>query len=376
MKFRFLLILLISPAVHVFAEKTLPNWAIGPFVRPVNEPVIKPVSDLTFDCPMRRQTVRWAESHTFNPAAVVRNKRICVLFRAEDGTGDHIGRYTSRIGLAVSDDGITFQLSPNPVLYPAEDSWKGYEWMGGCEDPRVVEAEDGSYVMYYTMWNRDNPKGVEKAARIGVATSRDLKRWIKHGPVFATEEGRMKPGVPRWHKAAGVVQKLKNGRLITAKINGKYWMYWGEHAIRLATSTDLVHWEPVRDKDGGMFEVISPRKGCFDSLLTEVGPPPVLTDDGIVLIYNGKNDRTDGDSSVGAGAYAAGQILLDKEDPGKVLDRLDKPFLVPELEFEMTGQYKQGTVFAEGLILHNYQWFLYYGTADTYVGVVTAPFKR
>jgi predicted GH43/DUF377 family glycosyl hydrolase len=136
-----------------------------------------------------------------------------------------------------------------------------------------------------------------------------------------------------------------------------------------------VKWTPVLAEDGRVTRLIEPRSGYFDSQLTEVGPPPILTDDGIVLIYNGKNGSDNGDTSVGPGAYSAGQVLFDKNDPAKLLGRLDKPFLKPELEFEKTGQYRDGTVFVEALVLFKNKWYLYYGTADTYVGVATAPFK-
>ena len=172
-----------------------------------------------------------------------------------------------------------------------------------------------------------------------------------------------------------MVQKVKDGRLVATRINGRYWLYWGERAVRLATSTDLVHWDPVRDDRGRIIQVISRRRGHFDSQLTEVGPPPILTEHGIVLLYNGKNDGRRGDSSIAHGAYAAGQVLFDKDDPAKSLDRMDKPFIEPELDFEKTGQYKAGTVFVEGLVLYKNKWYLYYGTADTYVGVATAPYE-
>ena len=66
-------------------------------------------------------------------------------------------------------------------------------------------------------------------------------------------------------------------------------MYWGEGSIRLATSADLIHWTPVEDAQGDPIELLRPRAGHFDSTFPETGPPPVLTDAGIVVLYNGKN---------------------------------------------------------------------------------------
>lgn len=345
---------------------------IGPFQRPVDHPVLIPQPQLTFFCPMHGRTVSWAANHTFNPAAVVYQDQIHLLFRAEDGVGDTIGTYTSRVGHAVSTDGLTFDLHPTPVLYPALDEQQGYEWVGGCEDPRVVQRPDGLFALYYTMWNRGNPVGTPVLARLGVATSWDLQTWTKHGPIFAQS-----PVLHQWHKAASVVQEVKDGRLVAAQINGTYWMYWGENAVHLATSPDLVQWTPVLDEMGAPLTVIAPRPGKFDSLLTEVGPPAVVTAEGIILIYNGKNGETAAvmDPTLGPGAYAPGQLLLDKTNPAKVLQRPDAPFLQPELPFERTGQYQQGTVFTEALVLYKERWYLYYGTADTYVGVATAPYQ-
>lgn len=341
------------------------DWQIGPFTRPVNQPVIAPRKDSVFMCPMRDSKVHWEKSDTFNPAAVVFNNQICVLYRAEDGSGSGIGNHTSRIGLAVSDNGIDFERKSEPVLYPADDIAKPYEWKGGCEDPRIIEAPSGKFFMYYTMWNRDNPTDTSQSARIGTASSDDLVNWEKHGPIFKDAYGGKFLDI--WHKAAAVVTKVSNGRLKAVKIDGKYWMYWGEKAIYAATSKDLIHWKPVVDDENKPVTLISPRSGKFDSVLAEAGPPAVVTDKGIVLLYNGKNSGAD--ESISEGAYAAGQVLLDKKNPLKVLDRCRDYFFKPETDFEKSGQYADGTVFVEGLVYFEDKWYLYYGAADSYVGV-------
>ena len=126
----------LASALSLHAQE--PGWQMGPFQRPADaQPIIKPDPGLVFDCPMRKEPVRWQATHTFNPAAVVKDGKVYVLYRAEDDHGGGIGGYTSRLGLAVSDDGVHFEKMPTPVLYPAEDEQKGREWEGGCEDPRV-----------------------------------------------------------------------------------------------------------------------------------------------------------------------------------------------------------------------------------------------
>jgi beta-1,2-mannosidase len=339
------------------------SWQIGPFVRPDgSHPVIAPNRDSLFRNPVDGQPVHWEALHTFNPAAVVRNGRIYVLYRAEDDTGEmRIGLHTSRLGLAESDDGIHFIRRPDPVLYPDRDSQQEREWSGGCEDPRLVESEDGTYVLTYTQWNRQRTDAA-------IATSKDLVHWTKHGAALGTagKYGALS------YKSAGIVTHVEGGRLLAARIGGKYWMYWGEGVIRLATSDDLIHWKPVEDARGEPVVVLAKRAGRFDSSFPEAGPPPVETAKGIVVLYNGKNAPKGGDPSLGPNAYAAGEALFAADDPAKLIARTDQPVFQPELPFEKVGQYAAGTTFTEGLVWFRSRWFLYYGCADSMVGVAIA----
>ncbi len=345
------------------SASALKNWAIGPFERPQGvNPIITP-SEKTFYCPVTKDTIPWENGDTFNPAAIIKNDTICILYRAEDQSGQGIGKRTSRIGFAQSVNGTTIvKMADKPVLFPKNDDQVNAEWPGGCEDPRVAVTEDGTYVVLYTQWNR-------KQARLAVAHSKDLDHWTKYGSVFARAyNGKF---AKRFTKSASIVTTLKNGKLVITKINGKYLMYWGERSVFAATSTDLINWEPLVDENEALIPLAKPRKGYFDSDLTECGPPAVLTPNGIVLIYNGKNKTgADGDTTYTSNAYCAGQFLFDKNDPYKMLDRLDKPFLVPEAPFEKSGQYPAGTVFVEGLVHKENKWFLYYGCADSRVAVV------
>ena len=357
------IILLIT--LYGAAQASSDSWQLGPFTRPKQAPVISPNKGSLFNDPIRKAPVHWEALHTFNPAAIVRDDKIVVLYRAEDDTGAmQIGNHTSRLGLATSTDGINFTRLGEPVFYPDEDSQRSREWPGGVEDPRIVESEDGTYVLTYTQWNR-------RTYSIGIATSKDLTHWTKHGPAFLGASGGRYDNLK--YKSGGIVTRLAGDHLIAAKIKGRYWMYWGEGAIRLATSSDLIHWTPVEDTTGKPIEVLTKRAGHFDSGFPEVGPPPILTAAGIVVLYNGKNDPTHGDTALGPNAYAAGQALFNAEDPAKLLARTEVPSLKPERPFEKTGQYAAGTTFAEGLVRFHNQWFLYYGCADSAVGVVAAP---
>jgi beta-1,2-mannosidase len=356
------LILFSQTATSVAQTATLPDWALGPFLRPPNvNPVISPDTLSRFYCPMRGEVIDWESNDTFNPAATVKDNKIYVLYRAEDKSGIGIGMRTSRIGLAGSNDGIRMTRRKEPVLFPADDSQKEVEWKGGCEDPRIAVTPDGRYVMLYTQWNN-------KVPRIGVAISRDLVKWQKHGPIFKKAHGgRFYDSAS---KSASLITKMVDGKMVIATINGKYWLYWGEHFINAATSTDLVNWEPMLDTTGQLKQLITTRPGFFDSDLTECGPPAVMTDKGILLLYNGKNRSDDKrDPAYTANSYCAGQVMFDKNDPTRPIARLDKPFFVPEAAFEKSGQYPAGTVFVEGLVYFKKKWFLYYGCADSRVAV-------
>ena len=360
-----------SLSAYAGEDNVLPEWAFGGFERPEGvNPLITPNHESIFACPMTGENVKWEFADTFNPAAVVKDGKICILYRAEDNPNAGIGGRTSRIGLAETSDGITIKSRRStPVMYPDQSEMsKTYEWKGGTEDPRVVRADiDGKtiYVMTYTGWNNRTP-------RLCIATSEDLLTWTHNGPAFLDAlDGKYKDLAC---KSGSIVTEVKDGvqRAAKVKVNGeeKYLMYWGEEYVAAATSDDLVHWTPYVNSNRDLIHLIDTRKGYFDSNLTECGPPAIITDKGILLFYNGKNrNGNDGDVNYPGNTYAAGQVLFSLENPYEVIGRLDKPFFRPMEDFEKTGQYAAGTVFIEGLVYFKDKWYLYYGCADSMVGV-------
>jgi predicted GH43/DUF377 family glycosyl hydrolase len=355
------------------------SWTLGPFERHAGA-ILGPQPALRFHCPIAGVEVAWAAKDVFNPAAAVHEGRVHLLFRAEDHEGPFAG--TSRIGLAVSDDGVTFTVAPEPVLFPADDRWRTLEWPGGCEDPRVVASPDGGFVCHYTAF--DGHRGV-----LCVATSPDLRTWTKHGPAFAGT-----PHEHRWSKSGSVVTQPSGTSLVATRLHDRFWMYWGEGTCFAATSPDLVRWAPVEidttaDRrlhlgDDGSWRVeriagqpvlrpvLTPRPGRFDSLLVEPGPPAILTHDGILLVYNGANHPQRGDPSLPPRAYQPGQALFDVHEPGSVLARSTVPFLRPTVDDERIGQVDH-VCFAQALVQHEDRWLLYYGMADARIGLATAP---
>lgn len=367
-----LMLVSVSVSSQTVSDNPLPEWALGGFERPVGiNPLIEPRANSSFLCPMKGTTVNWELADTFNPAAVLKDGKICILYRAEDNPKAKIGGRTSRIGLVESANGTDVDSrSPVPVMYPdAQEMSKIYEWDGGCEDPRIVEGVDSKgkrmYVMAYTAWNH-------KKFRLSIATSYDLRTWTKHGPAFAKAfDGKFKDFAC---KSGSILTEVKNGRLVAAKVKvggkKKYLMYWGEYWVCAATSDDFITWTPYVDENKELIYLAKPRRGHFDSIMTECGPPAVKTKKGIVLLYNGKNaGGSKGDMNYPANTYAAGQMLFDAKNPLRYVTRLDNAFFRPTTDFERSGQYSAGTVFIEGLVLKAKKWYLYYGCADSMVGV-------
>lgn len=360
-----LLLLVIAPMGLLAQQKPEKPWMLGPFQKQnALNPIVSAKATTTFFCPVRRDTVRWEEKDVFNPATVVRNGKVYMIYRAEDVVGKFAG--TSRLGLAVSSDGLHFTRRLQPVFYPDNDAMKRYEWEGGCEDPRIVESAAGVYVMTYTAYDGDK-------ARLCVATSKDLLTWQKQGLAFGQAAY-----LNSWSKSGAIVCKMQGSRMVAQKINGLYWMYWGDQPdLRIATSTDLLHWTPIVNKTstgaGSNFRAVAEsRRGKHDVRLIEPGPFAQVTSKGIVLIYNGMNDAKLGDPKLPEGAYTGGQLLFDARDPARLLDRSETYFIKPDQPYEIQGQVNQ-VVFLEGMVAFKGRWFLYYGTADSKIGVATAP---
>ncbi|MDH4089898.1 MAG: glycoside hydrolase family 130 protein [Cyclobacteriaceae bacterium] len=328
------------------------SWAMLPFLKvdSVN-PVLHPGVN-SFFCPILKQQVSWEEKDVFNPAAVVRDGKVFLLYRAEDNLGKFAG--TSRIGLAISEDGLHFAKMKEPVLYPDNDSLKTTEWEGGCEDPRIVESEDGSYVMTYTAYDGTT-------ARLLIATSPDLIHWTKHGVALQGKHRNT------WSKSGAIVARQDESRILATKIDGKFWMYFGDTDLFIATSNDLIHWTAL-EENGNLKSVLRPRKGYFDSRLVESGPYALLRETGILLIYNSMNLDIGGDTRLAGSSYSVGQALFDRSDPSHLINRLENNFLKPDRPYELSGQINQ-VCFAEGLVPFDGKWFLYYGTADSKIAV-------
>jgi beta-1,2-mannosidase len=288
----------------------------------------------------------WESAGTFNPAVIFVDEKsraergkFVMLYRAQDKAG------TSRLGYAESTNGIHFTRLSEPVFSPAAQ----YENDGGVEDPRLQKI-DGLYYLTYTGYNK-------REAQLCLATSHDLLHWDRKGVILPAYKGN-------WN-----VSWTKSGAIFPEKIDGKYWMYWlGTAADKtdqmgLSYSTDLLHWTEATNKP-----VLPRRPGKFDSRVVEPGPPPIRTPDGIMLIYNGADDKL---------VYRTGVAVFDLADPRKLISRTDEPIFAPEKNWEKVGQVPN-VVFVEGMAAAadaqsgRNDFLFYYGAADKYVGVARA----
>lgn len=312
-----LAILVLSPLL-VLAAMRLPfgNWH-----RLSETPILSPQGD------------GWESAGTFNPAVVFHKGKFVMLYRAQDKAG------VSRLGYADSADGIHFTRRPEPVLSPET----AYEKDGGVEDPRLVKIGDTFYLTY-TGYNKVD-------AQLCLATSKDLVHWDRKGVILPANKGN-------WN-----VKWTKSGAIVPEKIDGKYWMYFlgtaddNTDQMGLAYSYDLVHWTEATNTP-----VLPRRPGKFDSRVVEPGPAPTLTSEGIVLIYNGADDKL---------VYRTAVAVFDRKDPRKVLYRSESPIFEPEKDWEKVGQVPN-VVFVEGMVRQGNRYLFYYGGADKYVGVAEA----
>ena len=331
----------VTVGVHSSAPSVTSNWTMEPFVKNP-KPVLLPDPEFKFQCPIMGKVIQWEEQNVYNPAAVVRDGKVYLFYRADDRNPAIGWGRTCRIGMAWSEDGTNFTKHPTPVLYPDNDEWKQYEWEGGCEDLHIVEGEDGVYYMNYTTWNGS-------IDTMSIASSKDLMHWTKHGPAFRKFAPDKTPG----SRSGVVLARLVDDQLVAARINGKYWMYY-THPCALAWSDNLIDWTPAN-------------KSVWPTAGHESGAIALLRNDGILLMTQGPHPSL--------GSWTLRQALVDRNDLVTLLEDVTEPFLFPEYEWEKAGSCANTTV-ANTLVPFKGKWMLYYGGADRVIGLATCPMEK
>lgn len=234
----------------------------------------------------------------YNPTVVKRGDKYEMLFRA---VGDD---WISRIMRAESADGENFTMFDQPAFEP-QNSWEAM----GCEDPRAIFL-NGKYWVTYTAFDG-------KVARAALASSNDLISWNKHNLIFPKLLHPQRENHPGdWSKAAAIFAE---------KIDNQYYLLFGDNHIWSATSPDLINWK------SSSVPIIAAREGYFDSAYVEMGPPPLKTKHGWLILYHGI------DAFSSTRKYRLGAALSSLDNPLEITWRCTKPILEPDADYETFG---------------------------------------
>ncbi|NLW60558.1 MAG: glycosidase [Firmicutes bacterium] len=286
------------------------------------------------DQPVLRPRVenRWESRAVFNAAVVYENGMFSLFYRAADQpfklTGekpDPAHKFESVIGYATSTDGLNFERRDQPVYKgeTAQEAW-------GVEDPRITKLDDTYYMLYTGFGGRSWDD-----IRISMATSKDLLTWERRGIVLD--------------------EPNKDAALFPERINGRYVLLHRRLPhIWLAFSDDLVHWDQHQI-------ILETRPYSWEEKKIGIAGPPIKMEEGWLLVYHGVDHQH---------VYRLGFAVLDLQDPTKVLYRQREPILEPELVWEKEGLVPN-VVFSCGAAELEDEIYVYYGAADTVIGVAS-----
>ena len=298
----------------------------------------------------------WEAYQTFNPAAIVEDGKVHLLYRALGHDG------ISRLGYAQSNDGITIAERSLDPVYTAPSSHQnrsmgcisyssGGGW-GGCEDPRLVRIDDRVYMTFVAF---DGWGSVQMALSwIGLNDFLNKKwKWTK--PVLISPPGEVH----------------KNWVLFPEKINNKYAILHSISPNILIDYFDSL--DEFDDRDGRTYYIKShyakdSGKKRWDSWVRGAGPPPIKTTYGWLLLYHAM-DASD------PNRYKLGAMILDEKDPTKILHRSRYPMLEPDELYENYG-HKAGVIYSCGAVVVDGQLLVYYGGADTVACVAMANLEK
>ncbi len=275
----------------------------------------------------------WECYNVFNPSVIFHDGLFHMFYRAQGLD------WISRLGYAISSDGVNWNRLRQPVLSP-HDEWDAR----GIEDPRVTAIEGSFYMTYTAYGNRFSGEGQPTHAGGGVlpmiACSDNLIEWRNIGPLVRGEDN-------------------KDHVLFPRKIGGRYViLHRRPPSIWIAYSDDLIHWH-----DFG--EVMGPRKGSWDGKRVGAGGVPIETEAGWLLFYHGYDEGH---------TYRMSACILDIDDPAKVLSRPAEYFLQPEELWEIRGDVPN-VIFSAANPVRDGKVFLYYGAADHVIGLATAALQ-
>ena len=280
---------------------------------------------------------KWESKAVFNCGVVIKDGMVHMLYRA---IGEY-EQYISRIGYAKSDDGIHFVREDEPVFEPSTR----YE-LGGCEDPRLILIDGKVYMTYVAVKLLSRSKGI---ARTALATTKDFHRFRRHGII-----------TPKDTDDKDVVFFLHNEYIILHRPNWIGSMY---------NTTSPSIWMAYAKN--------SPKRWYKDKLLLHPsewwerrkigsGTPPLKTKYGWLTLYHG----VDSDY-----VYRAGAMLLDLDNPAKIVAKTSAPILQPKEKYETSGDVPN-VVFPTGSIIMDNKLYVYYGAADKTICLATVDLDQ
>lgn len=293
-------------------------------LRRIGKPVLEPIPEHS-----------WESGAVFNPGVVRENDMVHILYRAVEGEN------FSTIGYARLDlSGKVLERRNKPVIL-CELNIERH----GCEDPRIVKLND-RYLIFYSAFDGQFPERSENV-RVVLAETNDFKNYKKIGMV----------GPDVHDKDAMIFPEMIEGKIA--------YLHRIVPNIQLAMFDDLEHFiKPEPDYWTNHMRYLDKytvmcREFEWEAKKIGVGPPPLKTDAGWLLIYHG----VDKDH-----VYRAGAALLDEKNPFKVIARLPYPILEPETDYEKYGDVDM-VVFPEGIVQLNDDLQIYYGAADKVIGL-------
>lgn len=282
----------------------------------------------------------WENRGVFNPAAFEWQGNIYLLYRAQGQDG------ISRFGMAKMNSPVEVsQRKTTPVFSPDPDT--EYESMG-VEDPRVTRV-DGEYFVAYVAASKypplmtvpAHPRESDWRVRVSLAKTQDFSNWTRYGVIISHIDS-------------------KDAALFSEKIDGNFCLLHRVFPhIRIAVAAD-----GRRYKERG--PVFGPRDGMWDEVKVGVGAPPIKCPFGWILFYHGVDKNK---------VYRLGIALLDLHDPSLVIGRTPEPVLEPETSWEKDGQVAN-IVFTCGAVEDSDNYWVYYGGADTVIGVASISKKE
>lgn len=291
-----------------------------------------------------RPEVPWDSRAAFNSAAIYEDGKVHFVYRALGNTD------LSVLGYAASNDGFNIdERSDKPVYVPREafespgqrafatfaDHFASGGGYGGVEDPRITKVDEKFYLTYVAFDGANPPRVALSSINVADFLGKRWDKWEKAKLISA-------PGMVN-----------KNAVIFPEKINGKYVVL---HRVYPNVLIDFVDDLKFDNYLQGQY-FIPPRKNYWDSKKIGAGAPPIKTKDGWLFIYQSVGHQ---DPS----RYKIGAMLLDLDDPTKVLYRSNNPLIEPDEDYENQG-HKSGVVYPCGAVVKDGNLIVYYGGADT-----------